>query len=51
MAEKLIVATYLNQEEKNWLQNKAKKDMRSMAFELRMLVREQMCDELDKKHK
>lgn len=51
MAEKLIVATYLNQEEKNWLQTKAKKDMRSMAFELRMLVRDQMRDELDQKHK
>lgn len=38
MDNKLLVATYLTKQEKDWLKHRAAKNMRSLAAELRLLV-------------
>lgn len=45
MNEKLIVATYLQEDEKEWLRDRAARDNRSMAAELRQILLEKMKEE------
>lgn len=47
MNEKLIVATYLQEDEKEWLKERAARDNRSMAAELRQILLEKMKEEKD----